>query len=110
MATRPSEEELAGFSADGTPSAPDEGDETTSESTTEAIGLTTTPLTPTIARQVGVDAAPRGLVITAVDPSSNAAQSLRRGDVLVSAKGEPHREKVGWEPSASGRRDLCGRE
>src|SRR3546814_9486460 len=53
MATRPSEEELAGFSADGTPSAPDEGDETTSESTTEAIGLTTTPLTPTIARQVG---------------------------------------------------------
>src|SRR3546814_17195431 len=59
MATRPSEEELAGFSADGTPSAPDEGDETTSESAPAAIGHTTTPVPPPIARPMGADTAPR---------------------------------------------------
>ncbi|HVI98907.1 MAG TPA: Do family serine endopeptidase [Sphingomonas sp.] len=87
MATRPSEEELAGFDKDANPGMPDEDEGPTDQSTADAIGLATTPLTPTIARQVGVDASTRGLVVTAVDPSSDAGQKLRRGDVIVSANG-----------------------
>ncbi|MCM8729387.1 Do family serine endopeptidase [Hephaestia sp. GCM10023244] len=87
MAMRPSEEELAGFNPDADADTPDQGDSSSDQSVNDAIGLTTTVLTPTIARQVGVDASTTGLVVTAVDPSSNAAQKLRRGDVIVSANG-----------------------
>ena len=43
-----------------------------------------------IARQLGVSAETRGVVITAVDPSSDAAQKgLRRGDIILSANNAP---------------------
>ena len=87
MATRPSEEELAGFDPDATPGLPDEDAGPTEQSTADAIGVATIPITPTIARQIGVDDSTRGLVVTAVDPSSDAGQKLRRGDVIISANG-----------------------
>jgi serine protease Do len=87
MATRPSEEELAGFDPDANPGMPDQDEGSTDQATADSIGVATIPLTPTIARQVGVDASTRGLVITAVDPSSDAGQKLRRGDVIISANG-----------------------
>jgi serine protease Do len=87
MATRPSEKELAGFDPDANPGMPDQDEGTTDQATADSIGVATIPLTPTIARQVGVDASTRGLVITAVDPSSDAGRKLRRGDVIVSANG-----------------------
>jgi serine protease Do len=44
------------------------------------------PLTPQITRQLGVPDSTRGLVISAVDASSDAgAKGLQRGDIVLSA-------------------------
>jgi serine protease Do len=52
----------------------------------ETLGLSTLPLTPQIARQLGASENTEGLVVNAVDPSSDAARKgLRRGDILLSA-------------------------
>jgi len=60
------------------------------EAATASLGLAVQPLTPAIARQVGVPADTRGLVIGGVDPSSDAAtKGLRRGDVIIAANGTP---------------------
>ncbi|TKD51736.1 Do family serine endopeptidase [Sphingomonas baiyangensis] len=81
VGTRPSEEELAGFSMDEesesqSPAMP-QGD--------ASLGVAVQALTPTIARSIGVDPSTRGVVITAVDPSSDAyAKGLRRGVVIQS--------------------------
>lgn len=56
-----------------------------------AIGVTVQPLTPAIARQVGVDSTVQGVVVSAVDPSSDAGQKLRRGDVISAINGTPVR-------------------
>ena len=54
----------------------------------DELGLVTMALTPEIARQVGIDSGTRGVVIAAVNPSSDAAQKgLRRGDVILNAHG-----------------------
>ena len=52
----------------------------------DRLGIQAIDLTPNIARQVGVDADTRGVVITAVDSSADAARKgLRRGDVILGA-------------------------
>ncbi|MDR7100936.1 Do family serine endopeptidase [Croceicoccus sp. BE223] len=52
----------------------------------EKLGLSLTPLTPTIARQLGVAESTAGLVIAAVDGSSDAGtKGLRRGDIVLTA-------------------------
>ncbi|WP_236672004.1 Do family serine endopeptidase [Croceicoccus sp. YJ47] len=52
----------------------------------EALGLSTTPLTPQIARQLGVSDDTGGLVVAGVARSSDAAaKGLRRGDIILSA-------------------------
>ena len=44
------------------------------------------PLTPTIARQLGVSEDTRGVVVTGVDSSSDAgAKGLQRRDIILSA-------------------------
>ncbi len=56
-----------------------------SASTMGSIGLGFQTLTPQIARQIGVNAGIRGLVVNQVDPSSDAAQkNIRRGDIVLS--------------------------
>jgi len=56
----------------------------------KSLGISVIPLTPTIAGQLGLDQNTRGLVITQVDQSSDAAQSgLDRGVVILSANGQP---------------------
>nr|WP_255586872.1 Do family serine endopeptidase [Hephaestia mangrovi] len=90
--TRPSEQELAGFNGQGDDddAMPDEGDEQQqAQATSDSIGISTITLTPAIAQQVGVDPATKGVVITSVDPSSDAGQKLQRGLVIVSANGQP---------------------
>ena len=56
-----------------------------------ALGLTVQPLTPTIARQINVDSTVQGVVISQVDPSSDAGQKLRRADVIQAVNGTPVR-------------------
>ena len=88
---RPSEEELAqqtfdqeeGQEADPFNRTPQQQGEGLSE---KALGLSVLPLTPQIARQLGMADGIRGVVINAVDPSSDAAsKGLRRGDIVLSA-------------------------
>jgi len=55
----------------------------------KSLGLSVTPLTPTIARQLGAAEGTRGLVILAVDPNSDAGQKgFQRGFILLSANGQ----------------------
>ena len=85
---RPSEEELRAqqmFDPDNETDepAPDSSD---SEMVADALGLQVLNLTPQIARQLGISADTQGMVIGAVDPSSDAARKgLQRGDVILSA-------------------------
>jgi serine protease Do len=88
---RPSEEELAKQSfdpdqdqdADPFNQTPQRQGQGLSENT---LGMSVLPVTPQIAGQLGASADTRGVVINAVDPSSDAARKgLRRGDILLSA-------------------------
>jgi serine protease Do len=92
LGERPTDEQLAaivgGDGGDG--GLNPEDDKSTAQATRESLGLAVQPLTAEIARQVGVGAGTRGLVIATVDPSSDAgAKGLQRGDVIVSAGQRP---------------------
>lgn len=90
LGTRPSAEELAGFAGQGDDddSMPDEGDQSQQDqATSDSIGVSTIALTPAIAREVGIDPTTKGVIVTAVDSSSDAGQKLQRGIVIVSANG-----------------------
>jgi serine protease Do len=65
---------------------PDAGDE---EANADALGLSVQPLTPEIARQLGLKDVPAGVVIAGVEPGSLAARGgLRAGDVVASVGGQ----------------------
>jgi len=87
---RPPEDQLAAF---GQPKDDDFGDQQEGNAKTaaqQALGLAVQPLTPTIATQLGLATTTRGVVLGAVDPSSDAgAKGLRRGDVILSANNQP---------------------
>ena len=88
---RPSEEELAQQTFDQQQPSDDDAfnrqPQRQGEGLTEkTIGLSLLPLTPQIARQLGASETTRGVVINAVDPSSDAgAKGLQRGDIILSA-------------------------
>ena len=83
---RPSEEELArqlgqdddGTGQDNNPSAP----------ASQTLGLSLQPITPQIARALNLPAGTSGAVVTAVSPSSDAADKLQRGDVILAVNGQ----------------------
>lgn len=91
VGTRPSEEELAaqGFGQ------PDEEEEDTLNQAPQrqgagviedSMGVSVVPMTGQIARQLGLPSNTGGLVISVVDPRSDAGQrGLRRRDVILSA-------------------------
>ena len=96
VARRPTEEELAQQSFD--PQQPDEDDDAYNRApqrqgqgiVENALGFSIIPLTPQIARQLGAADGTQGLVITAVDGSSDASQKgLRRGDIVLTANNQP---------------------
>ena len=92
VAKRPSEEELAqaqnfGSEQGGDPFA-QKGQVT--GAIEKSLGLSVVALTPQIAGQLGVPAGTKGVVISAVDDSSDAgAKGLQRGDIVVSAAYKP---------------------
>ncbi|WP_185998939.1 Do family serine endopeptidase [Novosphingobium sp.] len=56
----------------------------------KSLGLSVTPLTSQIARQLGASEGTKGLVIVAVDPSSDAGQKgFARGFIILSANNAP---------------------
>ena len=93
VATRPPEDQMAalqggGNDDDGLPGDDDGGAVAPASS---SIGVTVQPLTPQIARAIGVDSTVQGVVVSAVDPSSDAGQKLKRGDVISSINSQPVR-------------------
>ena len=89
LAQRPPEDELQQFNQQDDDGMPD-GSAPEDDAPTAALGIGVTPMTPRIARQLGVDADTKGVVVVGTDPSSDAAQKgLRRGDIIVSANRQP---------------------
>lgn len=88
VAQRPTEEELARISGagEGESGGFDPNDQNQpAVPAGQALGLSLQPLTPQIARAISVPAGTTGMVVTAVDPNSDAAdKGIRRGDVIVS--------------------------
>lgn len=86
---RPSEEELASTFDPSQPSQDDPfakpGQQASHGVVEQALGLSTLPLNPQIARELGATDVTRGLVVNAVDASSDAgAKGLQRGDIITS--------------------------
>jgi serine protease Do len=91
VGTRPSEDQLATTGGeDGPDGIPDE-DGSSSAQGPSAIGLSVLPLTPQIRQSVGVDSTVQGVVIAQVDPTSDAAQKVKRGDVITAVNAAPVR-------------------
>ncbi len=92
VAQRPTDEELAKISGI-TPD--DQGFDPSDQNAPavpagQALGLSLQPLTADIARAVNVPATTRGMVITNVDPNSDASEKgFKRGDVILSVNRQP---------------------
>ena len=70
-----------GFGGPGQPAKPAAG-----PVVQQALGIAAIPLTAQIARQLGASEDTKGVVITAVDDSADAAaKGLQRGDIVLSA-------------------------
>ena len=95
IAERPTEQELArinGLDAEEstTGGAEDEGPSSAQSSARESLGLSVQTLTPELARRGGLRGNVSGVVISEVDPNSDAAQkTLRAGDVILSIDRRP---------------------
>lgn len=63
----------------------------TTQGSSAPLGIAVQPLTPGIARAVGVDPTVQGVVVAAVDSSSDAAGKLKRGDVIQAVNSVPVR-------------------
>lgn len=90
---RPSEEELAAaqtFDPDSQEDPNSFAKPQAGPAVQQALGIAAVPLTPLIARQLGVSEDTKGVVITAVDESGDAAtKGLQRTDIILSANYKP---------------------
>ncbi len=89
---RPPEDQIAAFSTEDTDGGlPGGADAPPVVGAANLTGLQVTPITPQIARSIGVDATTRGVVIVSADPSSDASanKGLKRGDVVASVNRAP---------------------
>ena len=90
---RPSEDELNSFAQqqdDDFNNQQQDDQSGGAQATQQSLGISAIPLTPNIVRQLGIAADTRGVVITAVDSSTDAgAKGLRRGDVIITANNRP---------------------
>ena len=87
LAERPTDEQLASIigNENGDGGLGNEDSKATGNAAREALGLAVQGLTPDIARSLNVPAGTRGVVIGAVDPSSDAAgKGVQRGDIITS--------------------------
>jgi len=87
---RPAEEDLANFTQPPQDDFSDQDAQSTKQASQQLLGIAVQPLTSIIARQLGIPVDTKGVVISAVDPSTDAGQKgLRRGDVVMMANGQP---------------------
>lgn len=93
---RPSEEDLAKQTFDPDQQGDDDGapggksPKHTGPIIQQSLGVAVIPVTPQIARQLGMAEDVHGVVITDVDDSSDAAaKGLQRGDIILSANYKP---------------------
>jgi serine protease Do len=85
VALRPTDEQLARINGGAT--TPD-GEPGTPVAPQKALGLSLATLTPELARAANLPAGVHGVVITAVDPNSDASdEGLQRGDLIISVNG-----------------------
>lgn len=109
--TRPSQEQLAalagGEESDGLPE--EDTPEQRAPASANPLGVSVVPLTPQIARSIGLDSTVQGVAIASVDPSSDAATKVRRGDVIVSVNRQPVRSAAELAAAVTRARDA-GRE
>ena len=111
LGERPSEDKLA-TPADGDQGLEPEDEETAQNATRESLGIAVQNITPDIARQLGLNGVPRGIVVASVDPASDAAaKGLRRGDIILSANQQPMINatdlgRIATEAKRSGRNNV----
>ena len=87
VAERPTEEALAKLSGGDTSTTTPNGP--SAAAVQRALGLSLAPLTPELGRAANLPATARGVIITAVDPNSNAGeQGLQRGDLIASVNNQ----------------------
>ena len=87
---RPTEEQLAGFADPNGETITEPDSNTGEQATRDSLGVAVMALTPQIQRQLGFAPDVRGVVVGAVDPSSDAANSgIQRGDLILSANQRP---------------------
>jgi serine protease Do len=102
VGTRPSEEDIAGFQMD------EGGDQMQPDRPVQQgapAGLAVQPLTPAIARSIGVDPTTQGVVVAAADPNSDAAQKgIRRGFVISSVDRQPVRTAAEFQAAVEAAR------
>ncbi|MET0240533.1 MAG: Do family serine endopeptidase [Sphingobium sp.] len=92
---RPPEEQLARFGRDPDEDFSEQDPQSSEQASQQQLGMAVTPLTPAIASQLGIPGSTLGVVITAVDPSTDAGQKgLRKGDVILSANNQPVRTEA----------------
>jgi serine protease Do len=84
---RPTEDQLARLGGGGTTPTPNGN--TPAVAPQKALGLSLATLTPELARAANLPAGVRGVIVTAVDPNSDASDDgLQRGDLIVSVNNQ----------------------
>jgi serine protease Do len=87
VAERPPEEALAKIS--GGDSGGQGGQGTPATAPQRALGLSLSPLSPELGRAANLPPTAHGVIITAVDPNSDANEKgLQRGDLIVSVNNQ----------------------
>ena len=89
LGERPTEEQLAKISG-GDTGIQGDAPGATAVAPQKALGLSLATLTPELARAANLPPGARGVIVTAVDPNSDASeQGLQRGDLIVSVNNQP---------------------
>ena len=84
---RPTEQELARLGGGGATTQETPGG-SVAVTPQRALGLSLAPVTPELARAANLPATVRGVIITSVDPNSDASdEGLQRGDLIISVNG-----------------------
>jgi serine protease Do len=88
VAERPTEEALAKLSG-GDTGTQSGGTGSQAVAPQRALGLSLSPLTPELGRAASLPPTARGVIVTGVDPNSDAGeQGLQRGDLIVSVNNQ----------------------